>query len=186
MDPPEEVANRSNSVFNSLSFKSPNDFIEENNYLFSDRISIQALINLQDNFEEDGGFQLLPGIANHLSDWVQGKKGLRREYFETTFVIIPNAELISRLVERITVREGAAIFWNQMTAHGSRPNNSERCRYAQFFKMFRASEMSPSRKELRRKLVEEMVGSVPDFVPSPLGLKIFGLDDWNSDNNNNN
>lgn len=50
----------------SLKYQETDDFILENNEigcLKDGKLNLQALINLADNKEEDGGFQLIPGTV---------------------------------------------------------------------------------------------------------------------------
>lgn len=84
--------------------------------------------------------------------------------------------------------EANVINRDQRTMHGSRPNNSSRPRYAQFFKCFPAA-MDGGRAERRAAAVKtrfENAGLIVNptseqCIVSPLGFKMFGLVPWNSE-----
>ena len=173
---PEKTNSFTNSKLDSLRYSSTMDFVNENNYLFAQQLAIQALINFHDNLEEDGGFQLVPGIANHLHEWATAH---HKRYGTSTFTVVHPRDLLCKMAQRITVRAGSAIFWNQMTAHGSRPNNSTNFRFAQFFRMFPINQLTFERHQKRLPLACSVAYSIPSFTPSPLGLKLFGVRDWN-------
>mgnify|MGYP002395079043 CR=1 FL=1 len=62
----------SDEVLASLSYEEEMDFITENNEVGAfkdDRLHVQALINLLDNREPDGGFHIVPGFKHHFVEW---------------------------------------------------------------------------------------------------------------------
>jgi hypothetical protein len=67
------------------------------------------------------------------------------------------------------------------TVHGSRPNNSDRERYAQFVKMFPASPMDSERAAARAASINKKINSagLQDCI-TDLGKHLFGLQSWNS------
>jgi len=174
----------SDSILNALTYRGLSDFIEENNEIgvaVENKVHIQALINLADNKEEDGGFQIVPGFRHHLAEWttrtplLKAKFGIRR-----TFIVIPTVNPVHKLSIRVTARAGSAIIWDQRTAHGSQPNKSNNPRYAQFLRLFRTIT-DPSRLQARTKAVQrqlDQVGFDPKQV-TELGQKVFGLKSWN-------
>jgi len=113
-----------------------------------------------------------------------------------TFIVIPKDNPIKKRGVRMTARAGSAIIWNQKTMHGSKPNNSENIRYAQFFKMFPSTPMDPKRKSAREKAVLAKVTTVArDLIPiqesssttttstslttfSPIGVCVLGVKPW--------
>lgn len=158
-------------------------FITENNQVgISDpdlfQQNVQGLVNLHDNLEEDGGFQIIPGFHRHLVEWAKNTPHLKRQYGNrATFIVIPENEPIQKLSIRVTARAGSAVLWDQRTVHGSRPNNSSNPRYAQFFKMFPALPLESERAKFRALKIKEKIEEVK-FQPSELGKNLFGLEPY--------
>jgi len=161
------------------------DFITENNHvgvLADNKVHIQGLINLADNKEEDGGFQIVPGFKHHFVDWAFSKSGqsLRRQYGDRqTFVVLRREDPLHKQSIRVTARAGSVVIWDQRTTHGSRPNNSERIRYAQFIKIF-PSPMDKERQKGRIQAVTEKIkkSGVDISKLDDTSKKILGLVPW--------
>jgi len=170
----------------SLRYKDDSEFIIENNHvgIISDnKLNIQGLINLADNKEEDGGFQIVPGFSHHLKDWALSKRGLyhKKVYGDReTFIVLDENDPLHKQSIRVTCRAGSAVFWDQRTVHGSRPNESENIRYAQFVKMF-PSQLTPEREQGRiKKITEKAKEYSLDTSKFPTSsLKVLGLIPWN-------
>ncbi len=63
-----------NQTLSSLAYgqKHLNHFIFENNQIsvqMSGGMHLQGVLNILDNYEEDGGFQIVPGFVNHFDEW---------------------------------------------------------------------------------------------------------------------
>jgi len=185
----DESSSSIDEILNSLNYKTTQDFIAENNYvknLKQKELSIQCLINLADNKEQDGGFQLVPGFNNHIVEWANATKArLSSSYGKrNNFIVLPKKEPFHKNAIRITSRAGSIVIWNQTVIHGSRPNMSENNRYAQFFRMFPAIDPTTNagshrRWEKRRESLRKQLDKL-DMTPqnglSPLGEKLFGLE----------
>ena len=63
--------------------------------------------------------------------------------------------------------------------HGSAPNESSNCRYAQFLKFFSA-EIPEERLEKRKKgLMKELESEgTLEYVDTPLAKKLYGFEKW--------
>eukprot|EP01094_Clydonella_sp_ATCC50884_P021453 TRINITY_DN472_c0_g1_i2.p1 TRINITY_DN472_c0_g1~~TRINITY_DN472_c0_g1_i2.p1 ORF type:complete len:245 (+),score=52.17 TRINITY_DN472_c0_g1_i2:669-1403(+) len=167
----------------SLKYRSPQDWIQENNYpgcAATGEVHVQALVNLRDNRHEDGGFWLVPHFREHVQEFVKSRP--RRP---GTFLIFSQDEepALYMCAHRITARAGSAVLWDQRTLHGSKPNNSAVPRYAQFFKMVpvRYPAFTRERCERRRAAVLracERAGIDPDGDLTSLGRRLFGIDQW--------
>jgi len=195
MNPWAFVENKSNKaeeqILANLRYKIKQDFITENNHigvLSDNKVHAQGLINLADNKEEDGGFHIVPGFKHHLEEWARGRwsKALKQSYGESqTFIVLrPNDPLYKQSV-RVTCRAGSIVLWDQRTAHGSCPNDSESPRYAQFFKMFPAVPMNLSRERARIKAITKNI-STTSFDVAKLSLasqKTLGVAPWNEETN---
>jgi ectoine hydroxylase-related dioxygenase (phytanoyl-CoA dioxygenase family) len=140
-------------------------------------LRLQGLINLVDNREQDGGFQLVPGFHKYLKEWAEHTKGTIGRT-RSTFVMLPGSEPMHRYSERITMPAGALLVWDIRLPHGSRPNESERERLAQFIKYFPAPPkgvLSEMRTEILKEKIEE--SDIGEEL-TDLGKKLFGLADW--------
>lgn len=85
-----------------------------------------------DNRIKDGGFQLVPRFYKQIKEFAVNNEALRERYKYHTFILLPSQLPELRGAERISVPAGCVIIWNQYTAHGSKPNESERPRFDQF------------------------------------------------------
>jgi len=138
----DEDDSYAHKILNSLRYKRHSDFIIENNEVGCikpqyKQLHIQSLVNLIDNYEEDGGFQIVPGFHNHIMQWTEVNKHQKSWYgnHQTFIMLKTSCDLVPYSI-RVTARAGSMILWNQTVAHGSRCNNSHRFRMAQFFKVF--------------------------------------------------
>eukprot|EP00456_Euglypha_rotunda_P005478 TRINITY_DN10928_c0_g1_i3.p1 TRINITY_DN10928_c0_g1~~TRINITY_DN10928_c0_g1_i3.p1 ORF type:complete len:150 (+),score=15.27 TRINITY_DN10928_c0_g1_i3:166-615(+) len=116
-------------------------------------------MNLADNKEQDGGFQIVPGFHHHLERWAKSPKGMalvKRYGWRETFIMLPDDIEFHEHSIRVTARAGSVVFWDQRTMHGSRPNESPNPRYAQFFKIFPAT-MYSKRATARQAAIKEMI-----------------------------
>ncbi len=140
-------------------------------------LRLQGLINFIDNREQDGGFQLVPGFHKKLKEWAahtEGTIGRSR----STFVMLPGSEPMHKFSERITLPAGALLLWDIRLPHGSRPNESERTRMAQFIKFFPAPPsgvIGQQRKTVVREMLNE--SKIGDEL-TDLGKKLFALEEW--------
>eukprot|EP01112_Ceratiomyxa_fruticulosa_P021297 TRINITY_DN7437_c0_g2_i1.p1 TRINITY_DN7437_c0_g2~~TRINITY_DN7437_c0_g2_i1.p1 ORF type:complete len:379 (-),score=87.38 TRINITY_DN7437_c0_g2_i1:186-1322(-) len=179
----EQDSSHAQQYLAKLRYKREDDFIAENNEvgcLAEHQLNIQGLINLADNRSEDGGFHLVPGFHHHIAEWVNNNPELSKRYGKyNNFIVLPEGEPIQGQAIRITCRAGSVVIWDQRVAHGSSPNNSDKARYAQFFKIFPSAPMNPERKEARTLKIAQMIESAGcvDQI-TELGKKMFGLADY--------
>jgi len=169
----------------SLRYKDDSEFIVENNHvgiLADAKLNVQGLINLADNREADGGFQIVPGFSHHFKDWAMSKRGLYHKKMygdKETFIVLDERDPLHKQSIRVTCRAGSVVLWDQKTVHGSRPNESENIRYAQFVKMF-PSPMAPERQQARITVLTEKAKECSlDTSQFPSSsLKVLGLIPW--------
>jgi ectoine hydroxylase-related dioxygenase (phytanoyl-CoA dioxygenase family) len=168
----------------ALRYTTQSDWMLENNLLIrEDGLQLAGVINLYPNRREDGGFHCAAGFrSTSFEPWLesQSKKFKQsREQIGSYYFDARDKNDIKYLTRHEFVRAsaptGALIIWDQLTAHGSRPNESDRFRCAQFVKMFRKSTFSPQRLEARKKALQRHF-QLLKFQPSKLGRLIFGLD----------
>ncbi|CAF1599993.1 unnamed protein product [Rotaria magnacalcarata] len=173
-------------TLSKLRYRSDDDWITENNEPGCAKIGelhVQGLVNLADNREEDGGFWLVPGFHKYLTQWADDHRDLSHCYGHYNQFIMIGRQHIPDLYGaacHISSRAGSAILWDQRTMHGSRANQSQCPRYAQFFKMFPADHpaMTLERAEKRSKAIMAKLQAVnidPETDLTPLGRKLFGL-----------
>jgi hypothetical protein len=163
-----------------LSYGNADDFIAENNICYSiyrstekekledidetelmkvSRHNIQGLINLADNLEEDGGFHLVPEFHKKYINWTLKNVELGTQFSSASdFILLPKRLPLYNETIRITCRAGSIIIWSQLLPHGSRPNDSNRPRYAQFFKVFPRSKFPDDILTKRKKFLQTIMG----------------------------
>lgn len=166
----------------TLRYADPQDFIKENNLVVSAfGRTVQAVLNFEDNASEDGGTLIVPCFARHLPAWAEAHAHLNNRPLPWhTFAADEEVRLL-RHAHRVPLRAGAALLWDQRTAHGTSPNRSSRCRHAAYLRAGRRSSMFPGaaghERLLRRAraLSEQLMGD-RQVVVSELGRRLFGLD----------
>jgi ectoine hydroxylase-related dioxygenase (phytanoyl-CoA dioxygenase family) len=137
-------------------------------------VKLQGLINLQDNLAEDGGFHIVPGFHKYAKQWAESTADTVGKYRNGSFIIVPKAEPLGALAQRVTMRPGSIVVWDIIMPHGSAPNDSSRSRMAQFIKMFKApDQLIPGRSKVIEKAIEETETPLTE-----LGEKILGLKEW--------
>eukprot|EP01100_Stratorugosa_tubuloviscum_P001876 TRINITY_DN1427_c0_g1_i1.p1 TRINITY_DN1427_c0_g1~~TRINITY_DN1427_c0_g1_i1.p1 ORF type:complete len:353 (-),score=94.53 TRINITY_DN1427_c0_g1_i1:3-1061(-) len=166
-------------ILSNLDYSKTKDFISENNYIGVENdcsyLPLQGLINLIDNFEDDGGFYIVPGFRKHLKSWSDSNLQLfARHKFTSTFVTIPDTDPIYNLAIRVTARAGSLIIWDQRTAHGSKFNCSSNCRFAQFLRYFPVIPTDSKRAKCRSDRIKLEVQQQNVSI-SELGYKLFGI-----------
>lgn len=164
-----------------------NQFIFENNQTHlslydNDGTQLQAGINLAENLDDDGGFQLVPGFRNHFADWVaeardgsadaKYMKGSKRN----NSLQFDKKHPLHRHSLRIAMRAGSLVLWDQRTPHGSVPNNSSRPRFAQFLKMFPSTPMDETRRKNRSATISQIIRRLGfEGEVTELGRRVFGI-----------
>ena len=164
-----------------LDYKTTDDFIAENNlFCETDKLEVQAVLNLMDNKEEDGGYQCTPGFHKGFAAWWNEKKETEREekiLQEGVYHFSRTDKIDMRYVGspiRVPVPEGAVIFWSQFLAHGTRPNNSNQPRCIQFLKAFPQRIFSKERLKRRGAALKKLCKTA-NFIPSKTGRSVFGF-----------
>ncbi|KAL0477205.1 ectD [Acrasis kona] len=178
MSPSNYLSNNSDTIIDNylsqLRYRNVGNFITENNQVgASSGTQLQGVINLVDNHEQDGGFQVVPGFHKIFD-----------KYFENT--ALDNStqghnfgrnDVIQKYSIRVPLRAGSIVVWNQKMPHGSLPNNSSRMRCAQFIKMFPSKQLlcHRERADARRAVVRRNVDVLQDFEMTELGECLFDL-----------
>lgn len=164
-----------------LTYSNPDHFIDENGETGTDRdgyVGTQGIINFVDNLKEDGGFQLVVGFHKHLSAWAASTKDcLAERMMHRDLVKVCPEDPLYKQAQRVSLRAGSLVIWDQRMAHGSAPNCSANARFCQFLKMSSALDLSSSQAKHRAAVVSKKVAA-SGVEMTDLGKKLFGLKPW--------
>jgi len=188
-----------------LNYEKIGDWISENNRVIkADGLSVQGLINLADNYAEDGGFQCVPGFHHQFEDFFKSKQPTKSsgrgpnnsmsmsKLADSSYDFDRQNELNGAGI-RISMRPGSLLIWDQRLPHGSLSNYSTRFRSAQFLKMFPRRLVNYKRGKYRSQVLLDFIKTAKrsERVPgsqtlvnnqndpleiTDIGRKIFGLD----------
>ncbi len=178
---------------NDLEFEHVRDFSKElNGVSILTSPNIQGILSLTDNHESDGGTLLVPGFHHIFAKWCstlssmkdQIARGSRQEENRLVWrghgagsYKFSSFDPIHSLKQRITMRAGSLLIWDQRVVHGSSPNHSHKFRIAQFIRAFRESSLSSSRFQARSAylkkefLRKERIKNISDSGKKVLGIK---------------
>lgn len=178
-------------------YDSMRDFIQEFNSTGhctdKNHIKLQALYNFIDNKEEDGGFQAVPGMQNHLENWTKyTETSLGKSFKNTSTDFIPifwkssygldsppekdKFKGIGKFTQRITARAGSIIVWSQFLPHGSAPNYSKNIRMAQFMKIGAVSQINLASRKRRAIYIQKKIDEEGLVIENEIEKKLMGLD----------
>eukprot|EP01119_Soliformovum_irregulare_P018642 TRINITY_DN5760_c0_g2_i1.p1 TRINITY_DN5760_c0_g2~~TRINITY_DN5760_c0_g2_i1.p1 ORF type:complete len:424 (-),score=122.18 TRINITY_DN5760_c0_g2_i1:99-1370(-) len=154
------------------------DWMSEYNGTKNDGIvKLQGLVSFVDSRKGDGGFSTVPGFHQHLEKWVDMTKDTdHRRMAENRYSLVKVAaeDSLHKFLYNVSMRAGSLLIWRGEQAHCNYPNDSDRFRMNQYIKMFPAQWDGP-RFQLRCQEMSKILGN---FVPTELGLKLFGLKNW--------
>jgi len=159
----------STTSFSDLRYDNLRDFSKEINRVTQDTgPHVQGVLALNENTSEDGGTVLLVGFHHVFPKWLDSH-GPMSEHIHSnrrdaghlvwrgngagSYILAPNDPL-HRFKQRVTLRAGSLLVWDQRVMHGSAQNNSDKFRIAQFLKAFKRVQMSEQSLQNRRNRVE--------------------------------
>jgi ectoine hydroxylase-related dioxygenase (phytanoyl-CoA dioxygenase family) len=155
-----------------LRYEHTGSFIFENNQVSGeDGLLIQGVINLVDNYDEDGGFQCVPGFPKIFDEYFKSlakqmnpnplDELLNEKNLTGGFNFHKN-DILNSYGVRVPLRAGSIVVWDQKMPHGSLPNQSSRMRSAQFIRMYPASQLREhrDRRESRRDCIREQLEKI--------------------------
>lgn len=163
----------------SLQYDDEQDFIKENNLVVrANGMHVQGVINLDDNLSEDGGTLIVPGFHKQLESWCAKNESRLRKPLPWITLGAKDNENFLRYGQRVPMRQGSVLIWNQVVMHGSSPNSSSRCRMGQYFKAFpRSQSISDDRLKRRASALHSALSKSGAIdIVSSVGRNIFGLD----------
>ena len=80
-------------------------------FILSGDLHVQALINLADNLEEDGGFIIVPDFNKEFVSFVKSTKKTLGKKLCGNFCVLPRDEPIYEHAIRVTCRAGSVVVW---------------------------------------------------------------------------
>ncbi len=149
-----------------LTYETLRDFSKEiNGVTHVTGPNIQGVLALNDNMLNDGGTVLIAGFHKCFHKWV-GSLGPMATHIHPgsvdsghlvwrgkgsgSYIFAPNDPL-HIFKQRVTMRLGSFLIWDQRVVHGSAQNNSDNFRIAQFIKGFRRQPVGKTRLCKRAK-----------------------------------
>lgn len=126
------------SFLRNLNYDDLSGFVSENNAKHASMgRTVQGVLNLLDNEDEDGGFHCTPGLFGpKLHAWSQEHTGLpapEANGFYNLKAFGPDAEVGAEAV-RVPCPAGTLLLFDATLPHGTRPNASERSRMILFLR----------------------------------------------------
>jgi hypothetical protein len=166
------------------------DFIREGNY--AETAGLQAMINLIDNRSEDGGFHCVPQFHKRVAAWAAQHPELGGSFAsDATFCpffwepspgskgedAIADASGLSAEAQRVPLRRGVLLVWDQLLPHGSSPNCSLTPRAVQLLTLRPAAAIgSPAERIARAEVVLRRVRDVGALEEiTDVGQRVFGF-----------
>ncbi|KAF2071282.1 hypothetical protein CYY_007389 [Polysphondylium violaceum] len=162
----------------ALTYARVGEFIVENNQPSkADGLQLQAVLNLENNHVEDGGYVAVPGFHHEFVEYFRAKK----PEYESPSLNFDKKEMVFKLAKRIAMRKGSMVIWNQQIPHGSFGNKSYKPRFAQFIKMFPTFTVSKKRAQHRSKTLNAILNDNfnGEFPFTKLSVQLLGLNDYN-------
>ena len=146
--------------------------------------SLQAVALLTDVGREEGGFQCIPEVYQHLDVWLQ--RYARRDDFDFF-----NPWMNHWKTTQIEGKAGDVILWSSKLPHGSATNLSKRPRVAAFVSMQPPADSVQLRESMKtwwltKRAPDNWRGLAGQVDPEPgvhavlseLGLKLIGVLPW--------
>jgi ectoine hydroxylase-related dioxygenase (phytanoyl-CoA dioxygenase family) len=146
-------------------------------------IRVQGLITLTDCPVEAGGFHCVPGFqGERFFRWREENEAYGNDpsICNRNFVEVPENDAMRPEIVKLPMRAGSLLIWNSQLPHGNYPNTSDSFRMVQYVKMIPVDD---PREYLpcfsySKFTADEWLGG---YQPSPLGRKIFGMDEWSDE-----
>jgi ectoine hydroxylase-related dioxygenase (phytanoyl-CoA dioxygenase family) len=133
----------------------------------------QGLIALTDARKQDGGFWCVPGSHRIAHEWARAQ---RAEEKRGSSLLVEADDPMRDHIQKITVRAGTLLVWNNLTFHANHPNRSERWRVVQYVRMY------PIGKTPFTPLWPAKEFDQHRQILTPLARRLFGIDSWQNEN----
>eukprot|EP00928_Gymnodinium_smaydae_P071709 TRINITY_DN55213_c0_g1_i1.p1 TRINITY_DN55213_c0_g1~~TRINITY_DN55213_c0_g1_i1.p1 ORF type:complete len:575 (-),score=47.91 TRINITY_DN55213_c0_g1_i1:81-1805(-) len=146
-----------------IDFASGNFTAENNAKHISMGRTVQGVLNLIDNSEEDGGFHCVPGMfGSRLKEWVENHDSLPAPEVNGRYNFVSfgqDADLGRRSV-RIPCPAGTLLLFDATLPHGTRPNVSLNSRAVLFLRYLTSDELPPKAWEQRNAALRSVVSKL--------------------------
>ena len=152
-----------------LTYSSSTDFVGENNAKHSKMgLQLQAVLNLVDNEEENGGFHCVPGGHKRIPEWFASAKNrlaknepCGRYIFDNRF---KEDQLLCSYTMRVCSPAGSLIIFDCLLPHGTQPNYSSKNRIIQFLRYipldtFKSAKTRKNRENAVKRALEGRIKS---------------------------
>merc|ERR1712216_1057637 len=145
-------------------YASLDGFVKENNAKHESMgRTVQGVLNIFDNDEEDGGFQCVPGLfGKALKDWTASHPSLPAAEPNGRYNLGgcgPDAKLGVQAL-RVPCPAGTLILFDATLPHGTRPNISSRNRAILFLRYLTSDELPASAWKNRNAALQRIVQKV--------------------------
>merc|ERR1712192_100860 len=139
-------------------------FVRENNGRHESMgRTVQGVLNVFDNAEEDGGFQCVPGFfGNTLKDWAASHPSLPAAEPNGRYNLGssgPDSKLGAEAV-RVPCPAGTLILFDATLPHGTRPNISSNNRAILFLRYVTSEELPPLAWQNRNAALRRQANAV--------------------------
>jgi hypothetical protein len=183
----------SEPLIEDLKYDKPRDFSKEINAVYhKGGPNVQGVLALNNNSAHDGGTVLLTGFHRCFQDWQRSLGEISRHMPSrseelghlvwrgkgTGSYILGQKDVLHKFKQKINMRAGSLLIWDQRIVHGSVQNDSNNFRLAQFVKAFRRKNFSQARLHHRAKRVNEelaklaCVADLSDASRAALGMTL--------------
>mmetsp|Transcript_19901 Transcript_19901/g.42448 ORF Transcript_19901/g.42448 Transcript_19901/m.42448 type:complete len:458 (+) Transcript_19901:73-1446(+) len=129
--------------------------------------TVQGVLSLLDNVDEDGGFHCVPGMfGQSLQAWAQAHPGLPEKEANGRYDLKsfgPDAELGAQAI-RVPCPAGTLLLFDATLPHGTRPNASNRSRVILFLRYISQNAL-PGTAWRRRNAALRRISREVDFEP---------------------
>jgi hypothetical protein len=142
---------------------------------------VQGLVTLTDCPVEVGGFHCVPGFCgDRFFQWGNDNMeyGNKEENIKRNFIEVPEEDPMRKEITQIPMKAGSLLIWNSQLPHGNFPNTSTEFRMVQYIKMISAEDPREFKPAIQCGKFSPEAFLPPDFQPTELGKRLFGLTDW--------
>jgi hypothetical protein len=141
-------------------------------------LRVQGLVTITDCPVEVGGFHCVPKFCgDRFYKWRnENLEYGNREENKRNFIEVPENDPMRNEITPVPMRAGSLLIWNSQLPHGNFPNSSSKFRIVQYIKMISSEDPREFSPVLGKFSPEAILP--PDFEPTELGKKLFGLLPW--------
>jgi ectoine hydroxylase-related dioxygenase (phytanoyl-CoA dioxygenase family) len=132
----------------------------------------QGFIALTTARAEDGGFWCVPGSHRVACEWARANNA---EKMQGRSLVVEQDDPMRDAIQKIPVRAGTLVVWNNLLFHANHPNRSNRWRIVQYLRMY------PVHKTPFTSLWPPNEFREHQHLLTPVARRLFGIEPWDSD-----